>query len=99
MNEKESKSIYSLVIVIGTPFKFIDKDKFNVVYCLTIIIRIISIDMSWLVVGEELGIPNHAVPFLDPNATGKSILYGVNYASGGGGILNATGRIFVWIFL
>ncbi|KAE8651938.1 GDSL esterase/lipase At2g23540 [Cucumis sativus] len=47
------------------------------------------------IVGEELGIPNHAVPFLDPNATGKSILYGVNYASGGGGILNATGRIFV----
>ncbi|CAH2049778.1 unnamed protein product [Thlaspi arvense] len=25
----------------------------------------------------------------------KAILYGVNYASGGGGILNATGRIFV----
>ncbi|CAK9315193.1 unnamed protein product [Citrullus colocynthis] len=47
------------------------------------------------IVGEELGIPNHAVPFLDPNATGKAILYGVNYASGGGGILNATGRIFV----
>ncbi|XP_045786311.1 GDSL esterase/lipase At2g23540 [Trifolium pratense] len=46
-------------------------------------------------VGEELGQPNYAVPFLAPNATGKSILYGVNYASGGGGILNATGRIFV----
>ena len=45
--------------------------------------------------GEELGQPNYAVPFLAPNATGKAILYGVNYASGGGGILNATGRIFV----
>lgn len=45
--------------------------------------------------GEELGIPNYAVPFLAPNATGKAILYGVNYASGGGGILNQTGRIFV----
>jgi len=44
-----------------------------------------------------LGQPNYAVPFLAPNATGKSILYGVNYASGGGGILNATGRIFVSI--
>lgn len=47
------------------------------------------------IVGEELGIPNYATPFLAPNATGKAILYGVNYASGGGGILNATGRIFV----
>jgi hypothetical protein len=47
--------------------------------------------------GEELGQPNYAVPFLAPNASGKSILYGVNYASGGGGILNATGRIFVSI--
>lgn len=47
--------------------------------------------------GEELGQPNYAVPFLAPNATGKSILYGVNYASGGGGILNATGQIFVSI--
>ncbi|CAI8609203.1 unnamed protein product [Vicia faba] len=46
-------------------------------------------------VGEELGQANYAVPFLAPNATGKSILHGVNYASGGGGILNATGRIFV----
>ncbi|KAI4314918.1 hypothetical protein L6164_027779 [Bauhinia variegata] len=47
------------------------------------------------IVGEELGQPNYAVPFLAPNATGKAILHGVNYASGGGGILNATGRIFV----
>lgn len=49
--------------------------------------------------GEELGQPNYAVPFLAPNATGKALLYGVNYASGGGGILNATGRIFVSILL
>ncbi|KAF8012446.1 hypothetical protein BT93_I0569 [Corymbia citriodora subsp. variegata] len=47
------------------------------------------------IVGEELGQPNYAVPFLAPNSTGKAILSGVNYASGGGGILNATGRIFV----
>ena len=49
------------------------------------------------VLGEELGQPKYAVPFLAPNATGKAILHGVNYASGGGGILNATGRIFVSI--
>ncbi|XVE87210.1 hypothetical protein DITRI_Ditri18aG0097900 [Diplodiscus trichospermus] len=47
------------------------------------------------IVGEELGVPGYAVPYLDPNSTGKAILYGVNYASGGGGIMNATGRIFV----
>ncbi|KAG8641274.1 hypothetical protein MANES_13G130400v8 [Manihot esculenta] len=47
------------------------------------------------IVGEELGQPNYAIPFLAPNSTGKAILYGVNYASGGGGIMNATGRIFV----
>ncbi|CAN1225197.1 GDSL esterase/lipase At2g23540 [Linum grandiflorum] len=46
-------------------------------------------------IGEELGQPNYALPFLAPNTTGKAILSGVNYASGGGGIMNATGRIFV----
>ncbi|KAL0380912.1 UNVERIFIED_CONTAM: GDSL esterase/lipase [Sesamum angustifolium] len=47
------------------------------------------------IVGEELGQPHYAAPFLAPNTTGNTILYGVNYASGGGGIMNATGRIFV----
>ncbi|XP_027361863.1 GDSL esterase/lipase At2g23540-like [Abrus precatorius] len=46
------------------------------------------------IVGEELGQPNYAVPYLAPNASGKAILNGVNYASGGGGVLNATGSIF-----
>ncbi|CAN1188388.1 GDSL esterase/lipase At2g23540 [Linum perenne] len=47
------------------------------------------------IVGEELGQPNYALPFLSPNTTGKAVLSGVNYASGGGGVMNATGRIFV----
>ncbi|XP_073038598.1 GDSL esterase/lipase At2g23540-like [Primulina eburnea] len=47
------------------------------------------------IVGEELGQPHYAVPFLAPNTTGNVVLHGVNYASGGGGIMNATGRIFV----
>ncbi|XP_022752111.1 GDSL esterase/lipase At2g23540-like [Durio zibethinus] len=47
------------------------------------------------IVGEDLGVPNYAVSYLAPNSTGKAILYGVNYVSGGGGIMNATGRIFV----
>lgn len=47
------------------------------------------------IVGEELGQQHYAVPFLAPNSTGRTILHGINYASGGGGIMNATGRIFV----
>uniref|UniRef100_A0A7N0R9G5 GDSL esterase/lipase n=1 Tax=Kalanchoe fedtschenkoi TaxID=63787 RepID=A0A7N0R9G5_KALFE len=47
------------------------------------------------IVGEELGQPHFAAPFLAPNTTGRAILYGVNYASGGGGVMNSTGRIFV----
>ncbi|KAK3011727.1 hypothetical protein RJ639_012290 [Escallonia herrerae] len=47
------------------------------------------------IVGEELGQSHYAVPFLAPNSSGQAILYGINYASGGGGIMNATGRIFV----
>lgn len=50
---------------------------------------------TFLNLGEELGQPHYAVPFLAPNTTGRTILHGVNYASGGGGIMNATGRIFV----
>lgn len=42
-----------------------------------------------------MGQPHYATPYLAPNCTGRTILYGVNYASGGGGIMNATGRIFV----
>jgi hypothetical protein len=34
-------------------------------------------------------------PSLAPHAHGAMLLHGVNYASGGGGILNNTGRIFV----
>lgn len=47
------------------------------------------------IVGEMLGQKGYAQPFLDPNTTGPLILQGVNYASGGGGILNSTGRIFI----
>ncbi|XP_008796209.2 GDSL esterase/lipase At2g23540-like [Phoenix dactylifera] len=47
------------------------------------------------IVGELLGQKNYSPPFLAPNTTGSAILNGVNYASGGGGIMNQTGRIFV----
>ncbi|WOL10369.1 hypothetical protein Cni_G19124 [Canna indica] len=47
------------------------------------------------ILGELLGQPNYAQPFLSPKTKGPVILNGVNYASGGAGILNGTGRIFV----
>ncbi|CAN6212653.1 unnamed protein product [Urochloa humidicola] len=47
------------------------------------------------IIGEMLGQADYSPPFLAPNTTGGAILNGVNYASGGAGILNATGKIFV----
>lgn len=44
--------------------------------------------------GQLLGIPFGPV-FLDPTTKGKAILRGVNYASGGSGILDFTGYTFV----
>jgi hypothetical protein len=47
--------------------------------------------------GQELGLGGFVPPYLDPNTTGDVLFRGVNYASGGGGILNQTGSIFVSI--
>nr|GMC97158.1 GDSL esterase/lipase At2g23540 [Ipomoea batatas] len=47
------------------------------------------------IIGEGLGQSHYSTPFLAPNCSGQALLYGVNYASGGGGIMNGTGRIFV----
>lgn len=46
-------------------------------------------------IGVKLGIQSFSPPFLAPTTKGSAILNGVNYASGGAGILNDTGRIFV----
>ncbi|MED6108909.1 hypothetical protein PIB30_028514 [Stylosanthes scabra] len=45
------------------------------------------------IIGEELGM-GYTPPYLAPTTVGPVILKGVNYASGGGGILNLTGKIF-----
>lgn len=45
--------------------------------------------------GDKMGLPRPPA-FLDPNLNEDTILEnGVNYASGGGGILNDTGSYFV----
>ncbi|GAA0147170.1 lipase [Lithospermum erythrorhizon] len=46
------------------------------------------------IIGQELGINSYTPPYLAPTTNGPVILKGVNYASGGGGILNNTGKIF-----
>lgn len=48
-----------------------------------------------MVLGDEMGFPRPP-PLLDPKLTEDVILEnGVNYASGGGGILNESGALFV----
>lgn len=42
-----------------------------------------------------MGFKDYTPPFLAPTTVGPLVLQGVNYASGGGGILNHTGKIFV----
>jgi hypothetical protein len=46
------------------------------------------------VIGEMLGQTDYSPPFLTPNTTDDAILNGVNYTSGGAGILNTTSKIF-----
>ncbi|KAI4311083.1 hypothetical protein MLD38_036012 [Melastoma candidum] len=46
------------------------------------------------IIAEDLGFEDYTPPYLAPTTTGTAILRGVNYASGGGGILNHTGQIF-----
>ncbi|KAK7348057.1 hypothetical protein VNO80_22606 [Phaseolus coccineus] len=45
------------------------------------------------IIGQELGM-DLTPPYLAPTTVGPVILKGVNYASGGGGILNLTGKVF-----
>jgi len=45
-----------------------------------------------------LGLKDFTPPYLAPTTAGHVVLQGVNYASGGGGILNTTGTIFVSFF-
>ncbi|XP_050218725.1 GDSL esterase/lipase At4g16230-like [Mercurialis annua] len=46
------------------------------------------------IIGQELGFTDFTPPYLAPTTVCPVILRGVNYASGGGGILNHTGKIF-----
>ncbi|KAI3464430.1 hypothetical protein Pfo_021093 [Paulownia fortunei] len=45
------------------------------------------------ILGEKLKLPNYIPPFTDPSTKGSKIVHGVNYASGGSGILDDTGAL------
>ncbi|KAK9672312.1 hypothetical protein RND81_12G091800 [Saponaria officinalis] len=47
------------------------------------------------IIGQQLGLKAFSPPYLAPTTSGNAIMQGVNYASGGGGILNSTGQIFI----
>ncbi|CAK9196905.1 unnamed protein product [Sphagnum troendelagicum] len=47
------------------------------------------------IVGQLLGLPSFVPVFMNPTTKGKVILQGVNYASGGAGILDFTGYAFI----
>lgn len=50
---------------------------------------------KYIYIGDKMGLPRPPA-FLDPSLNEDMILEnGVNYASGGGGILNETGSYFV----
>ncbi|KAI3976899.1 hypothetical protein MKX01_008757 [Papaver californicum] len=46
------------------------------------------------IIGEKLRVKDYIPPYMDPTTVGDVVLRGVNYASGGAGILNDTGAIF-----
>ena len=45
--------------------------------------------------GELLRLPGLVPPFADPRTRGRAALHGVNFASGGSGILDHTGQLTV----
>ncbi|XP_057993247.1 GDSL esterase/lipase At4g16230 isoform X2 [Hevea brasiliensis] len=46
------------------------------------------------IIGQEFSFEDFTPPYLAPTTVGSVVLRGVNYASGGGGILNHTGELF-----
>lgn len=45
--------------------------------------------------GDQLKLPNFIPPFYAPSTKGNAVVGGVNFASGGSGILDETGKISV----
>ncbi|KAK1290327.1 GDSL esterase/lipase [Acorus calamus] len=51
------------------------------------------------VLGSLLGLPSLIPVFNDPQTRGDKVIHGVNYASGGSGILNTTGSVLKFVLL
>lgn len=50
-------------------------------------------------IAEQLGLPEYIPPFYDPSTKGSRIVHGVDFASGGSGILDVTGKVQVFRLL
>lgn len=59
------------------------------------LISFVLLLLNFLPPGQKVGFKDFTPPYLAPTTVGDVVLKGVNYASGGGGILNYTGKIFV----
>lgn len=51
------------------------------------------------ILGKKLNLPNYLPSFNDPSTRGSKIVQGVNFASGGSGILDSTGALAVSLSL
>lgn len=51
------------------------------------------------ILGKKLKLPNYIPSFNDPSTRGSRIVQGVNFASGGSGILDSTGALAVSLSL
>lgn len=64
-------------------------------FCILIIHLGCIYNFLFVIPGQQAGFKNFTPPYLAPTTRGAVILQGVNYASGGGGIVNETGFLFV----
>lgn len=75
-------------------FKVVADSEILILITILIIFYLFFV-LFFLLPGQEIGLKHFTPPYLDPTTTGPVVLQGVSYASGGGGILNHTGKIFV----
>ena len=53
------------------------------------------LQLAWYVAGEKLGFNGSPPAYLSPQASGKNLLIGANFASAGSGYYDPTSRMYV----
>lgn len=93
--------IFFLIFVLYFKFyEYITRLKLYSIfkYFFLIYIRtLISKNINMFIIATKLGIPSPP-PYLSLSQNDDAFLSGINYASGGAGILNETGNYFVLLF-